>query len=134
MSRITEADIFLEKLLIDEYMIKKNTARFFTYLLDLFSVTETIVSSSKLLGEDYNSHERTIRNYLKELNDKNLIHRRPHRSQKDPDKPYIEFTTYMKTRKTDAIINKVKLFKKQQRDVFLIPGADKKDHKNHRRY
>lgn len=89
MSRITDVDIFLEKLLIDEYMIKKNTARFFTYLLDLFSVTKELVSSTKLIGEDYNCHERTIMNYIKELNDKNLIHKRPHRSQKDLDRPYI---------------------------------------------
>lgn len=134
MSRITDVDIFLEKLLIDEYMIKKNTARFFTYLLDLFSVTKELVSSTKLIGEDYNCHERTIRNYIKELNDKNLIHKRPHRSQKDPDRPYIEYTTFLKTRKTDAIINKVNIFKKQQRDIFFIPETDKQAKKNHRRY
>lgn len=133
MSQMTDADRYLEKLLIDEYMIKKNTARFFTYLLDLFSITETITSSSKKLGESYVCHERTIRNYLKELDDNNLIHRRPHRNQDDPNKKYIEYTVYSKTRRTDEVINKVKYFKKLQSDVFFV-RKDKQSQINHRRY
>lgn len=132
MSQITDTDRFLEKLLIDEYMIKKNTARFFTWVLDQFELTEILVSSSKKFSEKYLCHERTIRNYLKELDDKNLIHRKPHRNQENPDKPYIEYTIYSKTRRTDEVINKVNYFKKRQSNVFFV--REDKPQINHRRY
>jgi len=120
MSQISEADIFLENLLVDDYKIKVQTARFFTYLLDLFLITETITSSSKKLGEGYRRNERTIRNYIKELKSKNLILVRPHRNQKDPDRPYIEYNQYMKSCRTDEILSKLNYWKKQQSDVFFV--------------
>lgn len=120
MSQITEADIFLENLLVNDYKIKVHTARFFTYILDLFLITETITSTSKKLGEGYRRNERTIRNYINELKSKKLIHVRPHRNQKDPERPYIEYNEYMKSRRTNEILDKLNCWKKQQSDVFFV--------------
>jgi transcription initiation factor IIE alpha subunit len=130
----TETDVYIENLLVNEYKLKKNTAKFFGYMLSLFDVTETIQSGSEKLAKQYGVGGRCMRNYLKELSDMKLIHIRPYRNQDDPKKKYIEYTIYTKTYRTEEIINNVEYWKKQQRDVYFVRDKNKQSQNNHRRY
>jgi len=122
MRHMTPEQSYITNYLLSE-KVNRNTSDFYHELIELFNVTDQLVSTSKKLAEKFGRHERSIQRYVKTLKDNNLIHVRPHYNNKNPDKTYIEYSVYTQTYISEELQERAKNYCIRDHNVHFAPGV-----------
>lgn len=117
MKKLSREQIFITNQIQSSSKITKNAIDFYHELIELFEISNPLVSTSKKLAKRFNVHERSIQRYVKQLKEISLIHVRPIYNNDNPDKPYIEENHYSPTRISDDLQSSARNYVLRDRNV-----------------